>query len=84
MDGDGVAADFEGEIAGGFDANGFEAKVLIAGIAELVQETLDGFGAVGGVVVRSHEGAVGCEEGGGLIVVAGIEGSDEILSEVPD
>jgi len=71
VDGDGVAADFQGEVAGGFDANGLQAKVLISGIAELVEDTLDGFGAVGGFVVRGHECAVGSEEGGSLVVVAG-------------
>ena len=45
---------------------------------------LDRLGAVSEVVVRSHEGAVGCEESGHLVVVAGVEGGDEVLDEVAD
>src|SRR5579863_4480336 len=83
-EGDVVAADFDGEVAGGFDTDGFEAEVLVSGVAELAEEALDGLGTVGGVVVRSHEGAVLGEEGGDLIVVTGVERGDEILGEVAD
>jgi len=84
MDGDSVAADFDGQVAGGFDANGFEAKVLISCVAELVKQALDGLRAVSGVEMRSHECAVGCEERGGVIVVASVERGYEILSEIAD
>jgi hypothetical protein len=83
-DGDGVAADFHGEISGGFDADGFETEILISGVAEVVEETLDGFGAVGGVVMRHHQDAIGREQGCGQVIVAGIERGNEILSEVAD
>src|ERR1035438_1315987 len=83
-DGNVVAADLDSHVGGVVDANGFETKILISGVAELVEQTLDGLGAVGEVVVRGHECAVGREESGDLVVVAGVEGGDEILGEVAD
>ena len=58
VDGDVVAADLDGHVGGVFDADGFETKILISGVAELAEQMLDGLGAVGGVVVRSQECAV--------------------------
>src|SRR6266853_2236020 len=81
-DGDGVASDLHGEVAGGLHADGFQAQVLVSGLAALAKQTLDGLGAVGGVVMRRHERAVLSEESGNLIVVAGVKRRDEILSKV--
>ena len=59
-DGDAVAADFHGDVAGNFHANGFQAKILIAGVGELAKKALDRFGAIGGLFMGSHKCAVGC------------------------
>jgi hypothetical protein len=43
-DGDGVAADLHGQVAGSFDADGFEAQIFVSGFADLAEQTLDGLG----------------------------------------
>ena len=50
----------------------------------LVEQALDGLGPVGWLVMRSHECAVVGEEGPGLIVVAGVERGDKVLTKVAD
>ena len=47
-DGDGVAADLHGEVAGGFDADGFEAEVFVSGFGDLAEQALDGLRTIGG------------------------------------
>jgi len=79
MDADGVASDFHGHVAGRFDADGFEAKILVAAVSELAKNMFDGFRTVGGFMMRGHECAVRSEDDGGVIVVSGIKGGDEIL-----
>src|SRR5260370_38676626 len=54
-DGDGVAADFHGEIAGSFDARGFKAEVSISCVGEFAEQALDGLGTAGWFVVRDQE-----------------------------
>lgn len=81
-DRDRVAADLQGHVGGVFDADGLEAEVLVSGVAELVEKALDRLGTVGRIVMRSEVSAVGREERGGLVVVAGVECGDEILREI--
>jgi len=83
-DGDGIAADFHSHVAGSLDADGFQAKVLVSGIAELAKQALNGLGAISRFLMRSHERAVFGVESGSLVVVAGVEGGDEVLGNVAE
>jgi hypothetical protein len=83
-DADGVAADLHGHVAGGIDADGFEAEVFVSGVAELTEQVLNVLRAVSRLEMRSHECAILREKGGSLIVVAGVEGGDEVLSDIAE
>src|SRR5712692_6953314 len=81
LDGNGVAADFDGHVARVVHANRLKAQVLVSCFPVLAQHTLDGLTSLGGFVLWSHEEAVGGEQRRHLVVVAGVEGSREILGE---
>src|ERR1700758_2967424 len=63
---------------------GFHAQIAISRLAQLAKQALHSFLPVGSFVKRSHKNAVHGEHARRLIVVACIEGSCEILSEVPN